>query len=93
MTPAAQYLPLGFGLPHAVAIVLILAVWGFYTPILGLLGRGSLNSQLHAVRLRWFEVHQGTDREHRVFDAIMLGHISNSISYFGSGTLLSLIHI
>lgn len=87
---AAQYLPLGFGLPHLAAIVLILALWGFYTPILGLLGRGSLNSQLHSVRLRWFEVHQDTDREHRVFDAILLGHISNSISYFGSGTLLVL---
>ena len=87
---AAQYLPVGFGAAHAAAIALILALWGFYTPILRLLGRGSLNSQLHAVRLRWFEVHQGTDREHRVFDAIMLGHISNSISYFGSGTLLVL---
>ena len=87
---ATEYLPPGFGPAHAVAIVLILALWGFYTPILGLLGRGSLNSQLHAVRLRWFEVHQGADREHRVFDAIMLGHISNSISYFGSGTLLVL---
>lgn len=87
---AAQYLPAGFGLAHAAAIVLILALWGFYTPILGLLGRGSLNSQLHSVRLRWFEVHQDTEREHRVFDAIMLGHISNSISYFGSGTLLVL---
>ncbi|MCA3561932.1 MAG: DUF599 family protein [Aestuariivirga sp.] len=87
---AAEYLPLGFGFAHAAAIVLILALWGFYTPILGLLGRGSLNSQLHSVRLRWFEVHQDTDREHRVFDAILLGHISNSISYFGSGTLLVL---
>ena len=55
---AAQYLPVGFGAAHAAAIVLILALWGFYTPILGLLGRGSLNSQLHSVRLRWFEVHR-----------------------------------
>ncbi len=90
MSSLAQYLPLGFGLAHLAAILLILCLWGFYTPILGLLGRGSLNSQLHAVRLRWFQVHQDTDREHRVFDAILLGHISNSISYFGSGTLLVL---
>jgi uncharacterized membrane protein len=40
--------------------------------------------------MRWLKVHQSTDREHRVFDAILLGHISNSISYFGSGTLLVL---
>ena len=90
MSELATYLPEGFGLAHAAAIVLILALWGFYTPILKLLGRGSLNSQLHAVRLRWLQMHQGIEREHRVFDAILLGHISNSISYFGSGTLLVL---
>lgn len=84
------YLPLGFSAVHAAAIMLVLVLWGLYTPILGRLGRGSLNSQLHAVRLRWFEVHQGIEREHRVYDALLLGHISNSISYFGSGTLLVL---
>ena len=47
--------------PHAAAIVLIFALWGFYTPILGCIGRGSLNSQLHAVRLRWLQMHQGID--------------------------------
>ena len=90
MNALATYLPEGFGIAHAAAMVLILALWGFYTPILKLLGRGSLNSQLHAVRLRWLQMHQGIEREHRVFDAILLGHISNSISYFGSGTLLVL---
>lgn len=90
MNAAAEYLPTGFSLAHAVAIVMVLALWGLYTPILGMFGRGSLNSQLHAVRLRWFEVHQGIEREHRVYDALLLGHISNSISYFGSGTLLVL---
>ena len=90
MSMLAPHLPPGFGFEHAVAMVLILALWGFYTPILRLLGRGSLNSQLHAVRMRWLQMHQGIEREHRVYDAILLGHISNSISYFGSGTLLVL---
>ncbi len=90
MSTLLAYLPHDFDPTHATAIVLILALWGFYTPILGMLGRGSLNSQLHVVRMRWLKVHQSTDREHRVFDAILLGHISNSISYFGSGTLLVL---
>jgi uncharacterized membrane protein len=90
MSEIVTYLPEGFGIAHAAAMVLILALWGFYTPILKLIGRGSLNSQLHAVRLRWLQMHQGIEREHRVFDAILLGHISNSISYFGSGTLLVL---
>ena len=90
MTILEPYLPADFGLPHAVAVGLIFGLWGLYTPILKIIGRGSLNSQLHAVRLRWLQMHQGIDREHRVFDAILLGHISNSISFFGSATLLVL---
>jgi len=35
-------------------------------------------------------MHQYSPREHRVFDALLLGHISSSISYFGSATLLVL---
>jgi uncharacterized membrane protein len=90
MSKIEAYLPLGFGVAHLAAILLILCLWGFYTPILKVIGRGSLNTQLHAVRMRWLQMHQGIEREHRVFDAILLGHISNSISYFGSGTLLVL---
>ncbi len=83
-------LPDDLYLLQAVAVGLIFALWGLYTPILKIFGRGSLNTQLHTVRLRWLRVHQGTGREHRVFDAIMLGHIASSISYFGSATLLVL---
>jgi uncharacterized membrane protein len=90
MSMLFSYLPEGFGAPQAAAVALLFGLWGFYTPILRVIGRGSLNSQLHAVRLRWLQMHQGIDREHRVFDAILLGHISSSISYFGSGTLIVL---
>ena len=31
-----------------------------------------------------------THRDHRTFDALMMGHISNSMSFFGSATLLVL---
>jgi len=31
-----------------------------------------------------------TARDHRTFDAVLLGHISNSMSIFGSATLLVL---
>ena len=90
MSMIEAYLPLGLGVAHLAAIAMILGLWGFYTPILKVIGRGSLNTQLHAVRMRWLQMHQGIEREHRVYDAILLGHISNSISYFGSGTLLVL---
>lgn len=83
-------LPVDLGLPHAIAIALIFGLWGLYSPILKVIGKGSLNNQLHAVRLRWLQIHQDVGREHRVFDAILLGHISSSISYFGSATLIVL---
>jgi len=90
MTSLTSYLPVDFELPEIVAVALIFGLWGFYSAILRVIGKGSLNTQLHAVRLRWLQMHQGIDREHRVFDAILLGNISNSISYFGSATLIVL---
>ena len=90
MNAFSHFLPVDFGWPNAIAIALIFGLWGFYSSILGTFGKGSLNTQLHVVRLRWLQMHQGIDREHRVFDAILLGHISSSISYFGSATLIVL---
>lgn len=83
-------LPVDFGWPNAIAIGLIFFLWTCYGPILSLAGKGSLNSQLHYVRMQWFRVHHGVHRQDRVFDAILLGHISSSVSYFGSATLLVL---
>lgn len=90
MNTIGLYLPADLGWPNAVAILLIFALWGLYTPILRVMGRGSLNTQLHAVRLRWLQTHQAVSRDHRVIDAIMLGHISSSVAYFGSATLIVL---
>lgn len=90
MTSLFPHIAVDLGWQHLVAIGLIFGLWGFYSTILRWFGRGSLNEQLHVVRQRWFDVHGGISREHRVFDAIMLGHINSSISYFGSATLLVL---
>ncbi len=90
MTELMAYIPVDFDLPHVIAVALIFGLWGFYTQILKIIGRGSLNTQLHAVRLRWLQTHQGVPRDQRVIDAIMLGHISSSVSYFGSATLIVL---
>ena len=35
-------------------------------------------------------MHQSVSRDQRVIDALMLGHISSSVSYFGSATLILL---
>ena len=60
--------------------------WGLYGPILSALGRGTLNAQLHVVRMRWMRMLLQTHRDHRTFDALMMGHISNSMAFFGSAT-------
>lgn len=90
MTLFADYLPIDFGLPEMVAVAMIFGLWGCYTPILRVIGKGSLNSQLLIVRRHWLETHQSVGRDKRVMDALMLGHIASSVSYFGSATLLVL---
>ncbi len=83
-------LPTDLDLPRILAIALIFAMWGLYGPILSALGRGTLNAQLHVVRMRWMRMLLQTHRDHRAFDALMMGHISNSMAFFGSATLLVL---
>jgi uncharacterized membrane protein len=81
-------LPYDLDLLHALAPLVILGLWLLYGPILNHFGRGTLNAQLHVVRLRWMRMLQHSHRSDRVFDAILLGHLSNSMSFFGSGTLI-----
>jgi len=83
-------MPPDLDLPKIAAIALIFSAWALYGPILGLIGRGTLNLQLHAVRRSWMHMLISTARDHRTFDALMMGHIMNSISFFGSATLLVL---
>ncbi len=83
-------MPYDFDLPHLMAVGLIFLMWAAYGPILSLLGRGTLNAQLHVVRLRWMRMLLNSPRENRVIDAIMLGQLSNSMSFFGSATLILL---
>jgi uncharacterized membrane protein len=83
-------LPYDFDALHFFAVILIFIMWALYSPILRFFGRGTLNEQLHIVRLKWMLMMIRSPRENRVFDAIMMGQISSSMSYFGSATLLVL---
>jgi uncharacterized membrane protein len=82
--------PYDFDAPHVAALLVIIGCWMLYGPILNWLGRGTLNAQLHVVRLRWMRKMQDTDREHRVFDAILIGQLTTMMTFFGSGTLIVL---
>lgn len=81
-------LPSDFGLAHGVAVVALLVCWFAYSLLLATLGRGSLNSQLAVIRRHWMTA--ATRRAAKPFDAVLLGHIINSIAFFGSATLLVL---
>ena len=83
-------LPNDLDTPRLVAIILIFAAWLLYSPILRHFGHGTLNAQLHVVRLRWMRMSLEAHRENRVFDGILLGQLSGSISFFGSATLIVL---
>lgn len=83
-------MPYDFDNLHIIALLLIFALWGLYGPILNWLGRGTLNAQLHVVRLRWMRMSLDAHRENRVFDGILLGQLSASMSFFGSATLIVL---
>ena len=83
-------LPYDFDAQHLGAVGLVFLMWWLYSPMMSILGRGTLNSQLHVVRLKWMLMMIQARRENRVFDAIMLGQISSSMSYFGSATLIVL---
>ena len=49
-------IPYDLDFPRVSAVLLIFVMWMTYGPILTLLGRGTLNAQLHVVRLRWMRM-------------------------------------
>jgi uncharacterized membrane protein len=83
-------MPLDIDPWHLAAVALLFVMWAGYGPILNTLGHGTLNNQLHGVRVRWMRNMLGEARDQRVVDGILLGHVSSQISFFGSGTLIVL---
>lgn len=76
---------------HLLAIGYLFAAWIGYAPLLARFARGSLNAQLREVRQRW--IFLSVSRDNRTFDAVMLGHIINSVAFYGSATLIVLAGI
>lgn len=83
-------LPADLDAARLLALVLIFAMWALYGPLLRTFGHGTLNAQLHVVRLRWMRMLMESHRENRVFDGILIGHLNGSMSFFGSATLIVL---
>ena len=81
-------MPQDLDILHLIAAAFLFTAWATYSPLLNRFARGTLNSQLGVVRRRWIEL--SMRRENRTFDAVMLGHVINSVAFFGSATLLVL---
>jgi len=81
-------LPADLTVTHLLAVAFLVLSWVGYGPLLSILSKGTLNSQLGLVRKHWVDV--STRRENRTFDAVLLGHIINSVAFFGSATLIVL---
>lgn len=79
-------LPEDFTLLQGIAIACLFVPWLCYSLILDMISRGSLNRQLSIVRMRWLKL--SVRRAQKPFDAILLGHIVNSIAFFGSATMI-----
>lgn len=77
-----------FGYAHGAAITLLFVLWFGYSFFLRRFYKGSLNDQLYSIRARW--IVGALRRSSGPFDAILLGHIVNSITFFGSATMLVL---
>jgi uncharacterized membrane protein len=84
-------LPPDFDLIQGIATVMLFVTWFSYSTTLRMLARGSLNERLSVVRVQWFR--NSLTRGQKPFDAILLGHIVNSIAFFGSATLIVLAGI
>jgi len=83
--------PSDFSFTHGLAIFLLFGFWFAYSWLLRWFARGPLNMQLAVVRHRWLSM--AAQRDAKPFDAILLGHIVNSIAFFGSATMIVLAGI
>ncbi|MGD1922764.1 MAG: DUF599 domain-containing protein [Paracoccaceae bacterium] len=81
-------LPSDFDLLQGIAILSLFGAWSAYSVVLKKIARGSLNAQLSTVRAQWLRL--SITRGQKPFDAILLGHIVNSIAFFGSATMIVL---
>lgn len=70
------------------ALAVFMLCWLAYEPMLKRLsgGQGAINADMSLVRAAW--VRRMLQRDSRIFDASLLGHLLNSASFFASSNLL-----
>lgn len=72
----------------AVALVVFLAVWQGYGLMIRVVGPGTINAGLHDVRVAWMRTM--AQRDNRIVDSALIGHVVHSASFFASTSLLAI---
>jgi uncharacterized membrane protein len=71
------------------ALALFCALWFGYGPAARLVGRGmAINNGLHSVRVLWMR--SMLQRDNRIVDASLIGHVVHSASFFASTSLIAI---
>jgi uncharacterized membrane protein len=70
------------------ALVLFCVLWLGYGPIARRLGRGTINMGLHSVRSLWMRAM--LQRDNRIVDSALIGHVMHSASFFASTSLIAI---
>ena len=85
---AASNLPFSMSPLDAVSLIWFVVAWGGYNLVIDriLVRTGGLNSQMQLIRESWMR--QMFARDDRVGDAILLGQLIQSVSFFASATML-----
>lgn len=70
------------------ALIVFLAVWLAYEPLLKVVarGKGAITTDMTVIRVAWMKNMAG--RENRFMDGQLLGHALNSASFFASSNLI-----
>ncbi len=71
-----------------VALVLFCVLWLGYGPIARWIGRGTINMGLHSVRSLWMRTM--IERDNRIVDSSLIGHVMHSASFFASTSLIAI---
>ncbi len=71
-----------------IALILFCVLWLGYGPMARWIGRGTINTGLHSVRVLWMRAM--LRRDNRIVDSTLIGHVMHSASFFASTSLIAI---
>ena len=75
-------------LPDLAALAIFTALWLGYGPAVRGIGRGTINTGLHSIRVLWMRAM--LRRDNRIVVSALIGHVVHSASFFASTSLIAI---